>query len=105
MVFFSFDFAEKRSKYSRYLWAYPATSRPSIGNGLVRITWSGVAGPCWESFSRSGRRAKLQNFSVPFTFRIIGKPAWSDIARLRFATSSRLNAEADSLPTPSAPGE
>src|SRR4051812_40212593 len=64
MVFFSFDLAEKRSKYSRYLPAYPATSRPSIGNGLVRITWSGVAGPCCESLSTSGRRAKLRNFSL-----------------------------------------
>ena len=60
----------------------PATSRPSIGTRLVRITWSGVAGPCCESAPTSPRCANARNLAPRVTcVMTIGAPAASPRSR------------------------
>ncbi len=58
-----------------------------MGTFLVRIEWSGVAGPCCETAATSSRRQKARLSASAWRASTIGKPATSEIARRSRARS------------------
>src|SRR5256714_11112118 len=73
------------AKWSRYARAYAATSVPTNGTALVRMTWSGVNGPRVATEARSGRVTNPRTRSSSYRRSTIGTPARSEISLRSFA--------------------